>query len=188
MKRIKEKVKGKLKKKRFLHTEGVVDTAVELCKIYGIDSQKAIVAGYLHDYTKYMKKDEIEEILSKEKIELKEVEKHNLFLVHGYTAAVVARDEFGVDDEEILDAIRYHTFGRINMTTFDMIMYVADAIEPEREYEGIEDLRKLARSDIERAYLKALDHSIKYVVDKGQMIHPNSIESRNAILMKYMEA
>ncbi|MCT4632194.1 MAG: bis(5'-nucleosyl)-tetraphosphatase (symmetrical) YqeK [Firmicutes bacterium] len=187
MKKLKDKVKGKLKKKRFLHTEGVVDTAVELCKIYGIDGQKAILAGYLHDYTKYMKKDEILEIVKREKIKLNEVEKHNLFLVHGYTAAVVARDEFAISDEEVLDAIRYHTFGRVNMTILDMIMYVADAIEPEREYDGIEQLRKLAKKDIEKAYLMALEHSIKYVIDKNQMIHPNSIESRNAILMKNTE-
>lgn len=187
MKKIKEKVKRKLKKKRFLHTEGVVKTSVELCKIYGIDTEKAIIAGYLHDYTKYMSKEEIDEIIIKESIQLNEVEKRNYFLLHGYTSAVLARDEFGVKDEEILDAIRYHTFGRKNMTTFDMILYVADAIEPERDYPGVDKLRELAKENLEKAYLQALDNSIKYVVDKGQMIHPGSIDSRNELLIKFME-
>ncbi|MPN04623.1 hypothetical protein SDC9_151868 [bioreactor metagenome] len=92
----------------------------------------------------------------------------------------------GVKDKEIFNAIAYHTTGRRNMTMLEKMIYLADYIEPLRKYPGVSEIRELTYNDINKAVLRSFDNTIKYVIDRGQMIHPNTIEGRN-YLIKILE-
>ncbi|MEN2259382.1 bis(5'-nucleosyl)-tetraphosphatase (symmetrical) YqeK [Paraclostridium benzoelyticum] len=179
------KLNEMLPKNRMLHSEGVAKCAVKLSKIYGYDEEKAYLAGILHDCAKYLNQEQVEYYVKKYEIYLDDYEKENLALSHSIIGSVLVRHEFFIDDLDIVTAVRYHTTGRSNMDMLEKIIYIADIIEENRNYPGVEELRELAyNGQMHKALLQSFDNTIKLVIDRKQIIHPRTIEARNFILKK----
>ncbi|KDR94077.1 putative HD superfamily hydrolase of NAD metabolism [Peptoclostridium litorale DSM 5388] len=179
---IKEKLKKIVSPKRFKHTIGVFETAEKLAKTYGADVQRAQMAALLHDCAKGVKGEKVFEYVFEHDVFLDDIEKKETALSHGAIGAHMARAEFGINDDEIISAIRYHTTGKPDMTKLEKIIYIADFIEPERSYPGVDELRKLAFEDIDAALLLAFDNTIRYVLSIRKILHTRTIEARNFIL------
>lgn len=174
-----EQLKNSLDKKRFIHSIGVCETAVKLAKKYGADEEKAYIAGLLHDCAKGMKIPEQLEKCSEYGIEL---DRESLMcppVIHAPIGAEIAKREYGIDDEEVLNAIRRHTVGGIGMTLLDKIIYTADMIEPSRDFEGVERLREIAESDMETAFFESVKQSLIFNITENKLIHPNTLYSYN---------
>ncbi|WML35680.1 bis(5'-nucleosyl)-tetraphosphatase (symmetrical) YqeK [Clostridium sp. OS1-26] len=180
--RIQDYLKQNLKYKRYEHSLSVRDTAVKLAEIYNVDIEKARIAGLTHDCAKNMNDDQLLNIASNHKIRIDEVCQESPQLIHGAVGAVIANEIMGISDEEILNAISYHTTGRKNMSMLDKIIYIADYIEPLRNFPGVEELRNIAFKDIDKSLLKSFDNTIKFVIDRGQLLHFDTIEARNYVL------
>ena len=181
---MRSKLKGMLLEKRFNHSIMVCETAKELAKMYGADIKKAEIAGLLHDCAKNFSKDEMFNMCEKYSIKLDDVTKKQVGLIHAFLGAEVAKDLFGVDDDEIYDAIFYHTVGKPNMSLLTKIIYIADAIEPLRNYEGVEHLRELAHADLDKALVYQIDITIKSVLKRGSLLHLNTVDTRNYYLSR----
>lgn len=178
-----EEVKKRLPEKRFKHSLGVAKAAVELSEIYGVDENSAYVAGIAHDVAKYTKPHEIEDYVNKYEIYLDEYEEKSLALSHSILGSYIARYEFGVFDSDIVNAIRYHTTGRADMSMLEKVVFMADLVEEGRDFQIVDELRELAfGGKIDDAIIMALDNTIMFVIKKGQIIHPRSIEARNFLI------
>ncbi len=174
-----EKLKSMLLEKRYLHSVSVMETAVKMAKFYGADEEKAKIAGLLHDCAKNYSAGEMISLCDEYGIDLDEVSKKQHGLIHAFLGAEIAKREFGICDEEIYDAIYYHTVGKPNMSTLTKIIYIADGIEPLRIYEGVEHLREVAFSDLNKAIIYQMDITIKSVLKKGTLLHPGTVSTRN---------
>lgn len=179
---IKERLKELLPPKRYIHIIGVSETAVNMAKQFGADPKKAYTAGLLHDCVKYMSDEELLKKCKELGVELDQNDMQCLPVIHAPLGAVVARKEYGIEDIEILDAIRYHTTGRAKMTKLDKIIYTADMIEPSREFDGVEALREMAKEDLDKAVLACVDKTVIFNIKKGKTVHPKSIECRNDLI------
>lgn len=176
---LKNELKKVVSEKRYNHSIGVMNTAKELARIYGVNEKKVEVAAILHDYTKNFSKDELEKIAMKYfSDEVKDYIKITEIL-HGYVSAKILKDKFNIEDEEIYNAIKYHTTGRKNMSLIEKIIYISDAIEPQRDYPGVEDIRKLVKKDLNRGILLEANNKIRYLINSNLTIHINTVEMRN---------
>lgn len=175
-------LKANLVESRYNHTKGVVNTALELAEIYNVDKEKAEIAALTHDIAKNMSIYDMKDIIYKEGITMSYDEEHSEELWHSIVAPILGKTIFKIDDEEILSAMRWHTTGKTNMTKLEKIIYLADMIEPSRSFKGVDELRELARKDLDLAMLKALTHTIRYLLDKGFAIDSNTIVARNYLL------
>ncbi len=184
IKLIEKSIEPHMKKKRFQHTLGVMEAAGTLAKQYGADIYKTSAAALLHDYAKDFSKEELLIYVEKYSIETDHILELAHQLLHGKVAASIAAHEFGIEDEEVLLAIEYHTTGRKGMSMVEKIIYLSDFIEPGREYPGVETLRKLALEDLDKAVLQALTNTMIYVLRTGKLLHHNTLEARNEMLMK----
>lgn len=167
---------------RFEHCLGVVGVAGELARRYGYDLVKAELAGLLHDYARDMGERELLEIAKKNRLKVHPVEYQVPILLHGPVGAFLVQQELGIEDLEILEAIRWHTTGFPGMSGVAQIVYLADIIEPSRDFDGVEKLRILAQQNLHTAVMAAIDCSIGYCLKRGLLIHPISIEARNEML------
>jgi len=179
---IAEVVKASMSSSRYKHTIGVAETAVELAALYRADCSKAETAALLHDIAREAGDTELLKLCRERNIEVDEIEKDTVGLLHGKVAASIAHERFGVSDEEVLNAIRFHTTGRRYMTLLDKIIFIADMVEPGRNFPGVEELRQLTIKDLDRAVVAGIDSTIRFVIERGLVIHPNSIEARNTLL------
>ncbi len=161
--------------KLFMHSMAVASKAVQMAKKFNVDEQRAFIAGILHDYAKKMSGDELLAYCTKHKIAVDDVCQLSPFLLHGAVAADIANKKFGIDDDDILNAICYHTYGRVNMSDLEKIIYVADAIADGRDYPDIDEIRNIADKDLNKGLMAVISHSIKYILDKGMAVHPNTI-------------
>lgn len=173
-----------LHEERWQHTLGVVETAERLARLYGEDVEKARIAALLHDCAKELPKNHLLKSIEELGIVMDEIEVANEALWHAPAGAALARSEFGIQDEEILSAIRYHTIGRANMSGLEKIVYIADMIEPHRQFPGVEQIRELVESDLDKGCLAAFDASISYIIKKGYLLHLGTCEARNSLLLK----
>ena len=187
-KEIENYISSSLTDLRYRHTLGVAQTAVKLAGLYGVNSAKAEIAALLHDIARDFDDSLLLENCHKYSIEPDETEKAVPALLHGRVGAEIAAERFNITDGEILDPVRYHTTGRKNMTIPDEILFLADMIEPGRDFPGIAELRELAFKDLDLAVLSGLDSTINYVIERGLTIHPASIEARNALVRKIKES
>ena len=173
-----DKMEYKLKKaldhQRYEHTLGVEKTAREMARAFGVDEEKAALAGLLHDCAKCMPLERMLKAAKHEEID--SVMKESKALMHAVAGCCVARDVYNVEDEEVLAAIRWHTTGRANMTALDKIIYLADMIEPNRKpYPGLELLRELCMKDLDKAMHTALQMSLRHVEEQGKTLHPDTM-------------
>lgn len=181
---IKSVLKDKLPRKRYTHSLGVCETAAWLAKEHEEDEKKAQIAGILHDYAKYLTKDEARKYIKQFKISIDYVTDINIDIAHGLIGAELVKNELKIYDKEILDSIRFHTTGREHMTKLEKIIYLADYIEPNRRFPEVNEIRNVAKYDLDKAVLMALDNSIRHVISRGVLIHNNSIAARNSIIVE----
>ena len=180
---IKEKLEKNIKPNKYNHSINVMNTAMKLASYYGCDQKKAEIAGLLHDCAKGMAKDQIFELCMKANIEVDEIQRRQPDLLHGPVGAYIARTDYGISDAEILEAINVHTTGKENMGMLDKIIFISDYIEPGRRFPGVETIRECAFKDINRALILGFDRTIIHVIEKGRLIHPDTINARNYILI-----
>ena len=169
-----------LKHKRIPHVLGTEQEAIRLAERYGADVEKARRAALLHDCTKKLDMEEQLALCRRYGIQLDELEQKALKLLHSKTGAAIARDVFGVDDE-IYSAIWYHTTGHANMTKLEKIIYLADYIEPSRDFPGVDKLRKVCYEDLDRGLLMGLEMTIEEMTSMGNPVHHATIEAREAL-------
>lgn len=186
MKKIKKYLKKVLTKERYHHTEGVAYIAVAMAMRYNPDTtnsnfaEKAMIAGMLHDCAKCMDNEEKLWICDKYKISYSKLEKENAFLLHGKVGAHIAKYEFDIEDEDILNAITWHTTGRPGMSLLEKIVFIADYIEPmRRPLPEMDEIRQLAFVDIDAAMVKILANTLTYLEKKGEPMDPMTLETYN---------
>ena len=167
-----------IRAKRIAHVQGVEEEAVRLARRWGADEQQARRAGILHDCTKYLELPEQLQLCSKYGIVLDELERTSAKLLHSKTGAWIARDVYGVGEEEF-QAIYWHTTGKADMSLLEKVIYLADYIEPHRDFPGVEELRALAYQDLDAALLMGVEMSIDDLKQRGVPIHPNTRAARD---------
>jgi predicted HD superfamily hydrolase involved in NAD metabolism len=178
---LREATRAQMPEKRWRHTLGVVDTAIALAHRFGGDPDKAALAALLHDYAKAWPISRQEQAIREYDLppELLEYDKE---LWHAHVGARAVREEHGIDDEEVLNAIRYHTSGREYMTLLEKIVCLADYIEPGRDYPGVNKIRQLAEHNLEEALTVGLDSTITVLLERGQRIFPLTVLARNDLI------
>lgn len=168
---IQDKLKKLQNKRRFLHTLGVQYTAANMAMCHGCHIKQAEVAGLLHDCAKYMKEDTILEKCRKHKIEVSPFEERNAFLLHAKLGAFYAKTKYNVEDEDILNAITYHTTGRPDMSVIEKIVFIADYIEPSRPvFEGLDIIRKAAYTNLDKTMYLVLKKTLEYLAEDRREI------------------
>ena len=169
--KMKKVLKKYLDADRFEHTEGVMYTAAALAMRYDVNTEKALVAGLLHDCAKCISDSKKLKICIKNHIVISEAEQKSPFLLHAKVGAYIATVKYGVEDKEILSAIAVHTTGKPNMSTLDKIIYIADYIEPMRKKApNLTDVRKLAFEDMDMALLKILTDTLAYLKNSSKQM------------------
>lgn len=182
---MRRELQQRLKRNRFAHSVGVAYTAVKLAKRFGVDEEKAYIAGLLHDCAREYETDEMLDQAIRWGIQPNIVEQAMPLLLHPYIGAKMIRPFYGVQDAEIEQAIWRHTVGAPNMSPLDKIIYIADMIEPNRTYPGVEELRNLAETaELDEILLTALSESIIFVVRKNSLVHPMTVAARNFLLLQ----
>lgn len=172
------KLQSALSLEKYIHTMGTAQTAVKLAQKYGVDEHKAKIAALLHDCAKNYPNDMKLRLCKEYHVPLEDCMLESLDLAHPFLGAEVARREYKVEDEEILNAVRYHTTGRKNMTTLEKIVFIADYIEPNRKpFDTLEEARKLANEDLDTTMAFILKDTIKHIKKKKRALHPLSVEA-----------
>ncbi|AYB45640.1 bis(5'-nucleosyl)-tetraphosphatase (symmetrical) YqeK [Paenibacillus lautus] len=181
-----EAVSSQMPAKRWEHTKGVMETAVILAGRFGADPVKAELAAILHDVAKYWPVQKLHQMMVEHKLS-EELLHYDKQLWHAEVGAFVAEHEYGVTDAEVLDAIRYHTSGRIGMTLLDKVVCLADYMEPGRDFPGVNNIRELANHSLEEALAAGFDSTIGHLLSRRQIIFPLTVLARND-LIKQLEA
>ena len=174
----------RLKPSRFRHSLGVARTAARLAERFGQDAKQAQLAGLLHDCAREFPNDSLLAEAEKRGLPIGPVERSMPLLLHAPLGACRLREVYGVRDPAVAQAIARHTVGGPQMTALDKIIWFADMIEPGRDYPQVERLRQLAReASLDEMLLAGLSESIIFVVQKGHLVHPDTVLARNEILL-----
>lgn len=168
---LKKDLEGLLSEKRYKHSLSVAAVAMELANIYGIDKDKAYLAGMVHDIAKEFSDEENDYYI--EKYNLPKVEEEYKRIIHSYVGAVYLKEKYNMDDD-ICGAVSVHTTGSLNMSMLDKIVFVSDKIEPGKDYPGIDEERKLAKEDIDKCVILCLENNYRKLLSKGKRMHPLS--------------
>ncbi|GEB31890.1 MULTISPECIES: bis(5'-nucleosyl)-tetraphosphatase (symmetrical) YqeK [Brevibacillus] len=177
------RIRAQMHEKRFNHTLGVAQSARNLAVRYGADPDKAELAGLLHDYCKCWPVEKMFEILVRHDMptELLEGEKE---LWHAFAGAIVIQTDLGVTDTDILQAVRYHTTGRAGMSLLEKVVCVADYIEPNRIFPGVDEIRALAEKNLDQALALALGGTIQFLIEKQKTVYPLTLIAYNDLVSR----
>ncbi|WP_208558834.1 bis(5'-nucleosyl)-tetraphosphatase (symmetrical) YqeK [Marinilactibacillus kalidii] len=178
-----ESIRQVLSEKRYTHVLGVEQAALELAERYGVDSEQVSIAALLHDYAKEQSDEEMRDMIISENMDL-ELLQYGNSIWHGPVGAVMVRNQFSIHDQDILDAIRHHTVGSPNMGIVEQIIYLADYIEPNRTFKGVDKARSLAEKNIHEGIAYATLKTLKHLLNKNARIYPKAIETYNAWVVK----
>lgn len=173
------KVKEQVSEKRFKHILGVEQAALELARANDYELEKASVAALVHDYAKERSEAEFKALIVQSGLE-QDLLNWNNFIWHGVVGAEIIKKELKITDEEILNAVRRHTVGAKEMTTLDQIVYVADYIEPGRDFPGVDQARQLAAESLRAAVEFETKHTLLYLMNNNKTIYPAAILTYNA--------
>lgn len=171
-------VKHELTERRFNHTLRVAKEAVQLAKLYQVNQYKAELAAIFHDYAKYRPLHEMKRWIKETSLP-KDLLHYHHELWHGPVGSIIIEREHGISDPEILSAIRYHTTGKAYMSKLELIIYVADYIEPGRNFPGIEEVRKIAYKDIIYGSWLVTKNTIQHLMKQNQTIYPDTFHAYN---------
>lgn len=174
LKKLRKAMESELNPKRYEHTLAVAYTAANLAMVHGVDTRNATIAGMLHDCAKCLPEKKLISICKKNSLDISEIELHNpSALLHAKAGSVLAHKKYGVNEEDILNAIKYHTTGRPNMSKLEKILYIADYIEPDRKHApNLTQVRCMAYQDLDKTLLKILDDTLSYLNSTGGQIDP----------------
>ncbi|MEG1822781.1 MAG: bis(5'-nucleosyl)-tetraphosphatase (symmetrical) YqeK [Clostridiales bacterium] len=174
-----------LSEKRWNHCRSVASFSYELAKHWGVDPIKAYLAGLFHDIAREMPVEQQLKLAKNHGLSISEAEKKDPILLHGAISAIVAQENYGINDGEILSAMEKHTLGHESMCTLDKIIFLADKIEPLRDYKEAATLRKLAMENLDKALLGAVESSIKYLQNHGLTPHPRTLAMKNNLYKEF---
>ena len=175
----KEALKNRLTENRYIHSLNVSDSAKELALIYGCDPEKAYTVGLVHDCCKDEPAGLQLSYMIENGVELSEYELDVAKLYHAICGRAYAEKVFGITDEDMLNAIRYHTTGRKGMSLLEKVVFIADFISAERDYDGVEVMREKAKRSLDEAIVEGLGFTIKDLVDRDRIIHPDTVSAYN---------
>ncbi|KHL92241.1 phosphohydrolase [Paenibacillus sp. IHB B 3415] len=176
-----EAVSDQMPDKRWKHTLGVMESSVKLAQRYGADPERAETAAILHDVAKYWPVERMREIIEQNGLST-ELLKYDKQLWHAEVGAFAAEHDYGITDTEVLDAIRYHTSGRENMSLLEKIVCLADYIEPGRDFPGVDEIRRLAKVSLEEGLIAGLDSTISLLLEKRRIVFPLTVLARNDLV------
>lgn len=180
-------IKERMGQRRYIHSVNVAKSAVELAERYGADAEKAEIAGILHDCCKEIPKEEMLQIMLDGGIILDAVEQGTSKLWHAIAGSVYVRDALGIMDEDIINSIRYHTTGRAGMSMLEKIIFTADFISDERDYDGVDIMRQKAFECIEDAMLLGLQFTISDLTKRKLTIHTNALACYNDTIISLVK-
>ncbi len=172
-------LKDRLNEKRYYHSLCVADEAVRLCRKYGGNADRAYLAGLLHDITKNASEEEHLKIFSRFGIILTDIEKNAQKLWHAMSGAAFVEHILNIKDTEIIDAIRYHTTAKADMSLLAKILYLADFTSIDRDYPDVSVIRDLVDKSLEEAFIYALQYSICDLVKNKKAVHTDTINAFN---------
>ena len=175
-------VKSHLPEKRYQHTLGVVESAIELANRYGVDSEKAEFAAILHDIAKFFSVDVLHDYIEVHDEIPDDFLDYHPSLWHAPVGALYAKQHLGIDDQDVIDAITYHTTGRSGMSALEKVVFLADYIEPGRNFPGVDEVRAMAKEDLDLAVCKALANTIQYLVEGYKQVFPDTISAYNDLV------
>ena len=175
-------MKESLNERRYIHSLGVQDMASHLAKVHGADIEKAEFAGRYHDIAKCFDQDTMDKYVKK--YGLADEYLGNPALAHSKVAAEILKNEYGVDDVDVLNAVSSHTTGRAGMSLLEEIVYVSDAIEDNRNYPELKKLQKRAETDLDGTCLFIMDYTIDVIKSKGRRLDTDTIDAREWIFNK----
>ena len=175
-----------LKPKRYEHSIRVYETALKMAEHFHADKQKVALAALLHDCGRQIPKEKSVAKAKELGIPVDPVEEAQPILLHAKLGVYYAVHKYGVspDDTEVLDAIRYHSTGTADMTKTAKIVFLADLIEPGRDFEGVEEIREASFQELDRGMLLSYDNTIRYLLEDGLLIHPDAIAGYNQMAAK----
>ncbi|MEE1076083.1 MAG: bis(5'-nucleosyl)-tetraphosphatase (symmetrical) YqeK [Acutalibacteraceae bacterium] len=176
-------IKVKMGKKRYTHSINVAKAAQQLAIRYGGNIEKAMIAGILHDITKEMPFDQQLQIIESNGIILNNVQSFSPKTWHAISGSVVIEKEIGIADEDILNAVKYHTSGRANMSLLEKIIFVADFIGEERDYKGVDVMRSKAKKSLEEAMLYGVTFTIRDLAERQCAIDMNTLALYNELII-----
>lgn len=162
---------------RKTHTQGVRQTAMELADLYGEDPEKAEIAALFHDMYRGVPENALNYYVKH--LSLPDRYMNNCNLAHGKIAAIVMKRDYGIEDEDIINAVSFHTTGRAGMSKLEKIIYIADAIEPGRSYPGVDEIRKMAYKDLDEACLMSLTSTIDFIRSKEQFLDEDTLMAKD---------
>ena len=163
-------LRNNLSEKRYLHSRRTADTAEKLCMLYGCDPVKGKTAGLLHDIARELDREKTFQLAGSDGLGISPIEKEYPVLLHGRAGAVIAGEKLGIDDEDILDAVRWHTTGRMGMKRLSSILYVSDYIEPGRTHIDNDFRMRIREMNIDRLVMEVVKDSIAYCRMKGYSV------------------
>ncbi len=178
---IREWVRTKMSPRRFRHTMGVFETVPALARRHGVDQKPLLVAALLHDCARELPEEELLELAGKWSLPIREEDRLCPLLLHGRVAAEMGKRKLGALDPATVSAVVSHTAGHPGMTRSDKVFFLADTIEPGRDFPGIEELRSAAMGDIDAAMLRAVEFSRAFLVVMGAVIDPDTIRLHEAL-------
>ncbi|HFI2440296.1 TPA: bis(5'-nucleosyl)-tetraphosphatase (symmetrical) YqeK [Streptococcus suis] len=173
-----EKIRVAMKPARFQHVLGVEQVALALADQYGCDPKKASLAALLHDYAKEVEDQVFLDLIAKYDLD-KDLLNWDNNIWHGVVGAYKIAEDFGLKDEEIFQAIQRHTVGAGQMTLLDKVLYVADYIEPNRDFPGVDEARRIAKESLDKAVAFETAQTISYLAKKGIPIYPQTLKTYN---------
>lgn len=180
---IKKVLEKRLNEKRYFHSLCVADEAKRLAEKYGGDSEKCYLAGLIHDVTKNAPEDEHLKILETFGIMLNIIEKNAKKLWHAISGTAYIKYVFSIDDDEICDAVRYHTTAKADMSLTAKILYLADFTSRDRDYDDVDEIRRLVNISLDDAFIYALKYSITDLVNSGRAVHPDTVAAFNQAVL-----
>lgn len=178
-------MKNNLKPSRYTHSLGVEKMAIKLAKIYGADQEKAAFAGRYHDIAKCFSQEIMDENIIKYGIDKKFL--GNIALAHSKVGAEILKNEYGVSDEDVLNAVRSHTTGRVGMSLLEEIIYVSDAIEENRNYPELKQLQEEATTNLDIVCEHIMNFAVDMIIEQGREVDEDTINAREFIRARLKE-
>jgi len=172
-----EYIEKNYSEKRKKHTFGVCETAKTLARLYGADEDKAETAALFHDMFRGLPEKTLNYYVKH--LNMDDKYYNNVNLAHGKIAAIIMERDYEITDQDILNAVKFHTTGRPGMSLLEKVIYIADATEPGRDYSGVMEIRKLACEDLDEACLFSMNNTIEYVRERRFFLDKDTILARD---------